>query len=88
MVAAIPSLFGIFVYNDLTAIVTKIELTGTEKLFTLLMKWFVSFIYEGICFPRAGDGDQRISKFLMCYTQLNFITGLPGLFGLWIFGEM
>ena len=60
-------------YNDLTAIVTKIELTGTEKLFTLLMKWFVSFIYEGICFPRAGDGDQRISKFLMCYTQLNFI---------------
>ena len=33
------SLFVILVwYNDLTSIVTKIELTGTEKLFTLLMK--------------------------------------------------
>ena len=33
------SLFGILVwYNDLTSIVTKIELIGTEKLFTLLVK--------------------------------------------------
>ena len=23
--------------------------------------------------PRAGDGDQRISKFLMCDTQLNLL---------------
>ena len=44
-VAAISSLFGILVYNDLTSIVTKIEFTGAEKLFTLSMKWFVSFIY-------------------------------------------
>ena len=45
-VAFIPflSLFGIIVYNDLTSIsmVTKIEFTGTEKLFTLLIKLFVS----------------------------------------------
>ena len=38
MVAAIPSLFGILVYNDFASIATKIQLTGTEKLFTLLMK--------------------------------------------------
>ena len=38
LVAAIPSLFGILVYNNLTSIVTKIELTGKEKLFTLLIK--------------------------------------------------
>ena len=38
LVAEIPSLFGIFVYNNLTSLVTKIELTGTEK-FTLLMKF-------------------------------------------------
>ena len=63
------SLFGILVwYNDLTSIVTKIELTGTEKLFTLLMKSFVSFIHEG-----NGDGDKRISKFLMCDTQLDLL---------------
>ena len=34
-------------YNDLTSMVTKIKLTGTQKLFTLLMKWF----------EMAGDGD-------------------------------
>ena len=50
MVAAIPSLFGILVHNDLTFIVTKTELTGTEKLFTLLFKWFVTFIFERIDF--------------------------------------
>ena len=38
LVAAIPSLFGILVYNDLTSIVSKSKLTETEKLFTLLMK--------------------------------------------------
>ena len=50
LVAAIPSMFGILAYNDLMSIVTKIEFTGTEKLFTLLMKGFLSFIYKGICF--------------------------------------
>ena len=44
-----PSLFGIPAYNGLMSIVTKIEFTGTEKLLTLLMKRFVSFIIEGIC---------------------------------------
>ena len=43
-------LFGTLGYNDLKFIVTTIELAGTEKLFTLLMKRFVSFIYEGISF--------------------------------------
>ena len=38
LVATMPSLFGILVYNDLTSIMTKTELTGAEKLFTLLMK--------------------------------------------------
>ena len=47
--AATPSLFCILVYNDPTSIVTKTDLTGTEKLSTFLMKLFVSFIYEGIC---------------------------------------
>ena len=34
LVVAIPLLFGIPAYNDPMSIVTKIELTGTEKLFT------------------------------------------------------
>ena len=66
----VASLFGILVYNDLTSIVTKIELTGTEKLFTLLMKLFVSFIYEGICFTTGwkwGSTNFEIS----CYVTLN-----------------
>ena len=67
----IPSLFGIILYN-LTSIVTKTELTGTDKLFTLLLKWFVSFIYGKIWFAMGRrDGDQQISIFLMYDTQLN-----------------
>ena len=34
LVVAVPLLFGIPAYNDPMSIVTKIELTGTEKLFT------------------------------------------------------
>ena len=65
-----PSLFGIPAYNGLMSIVTKIELTGTEKLFTLLMKLFVSFIYEGIGFTTGwkwGSTNFEIS----CYVTLN-----------------
>ena len=53
LVAAIPSLFGTLVYNDFTLIVTKIKFIGTEKLFTLLMKLFGSFLYEEISFTMA-----------------------------------
>ena len=38
LVTAIPLVFAVVVYNDLTPIMIKTELTGTEKLFALLMK--------------------------------------------------
>ena len=66
------SLFGMLVYNGLTSIVTKIELAGTEKLFTLFMKNDLHLLYiKEFVLPQAENSDQRISKFLMCDNQLN-----------------
>ena len=39
--AAILLFFVVFMYNDLSSIATKTELTGTETLFTVFMKLFV-----------------------------------------------
>ena len=65
---------------------TKIELTGTEKLFTLLMKLFVSFMYEGICFITGWRWWSTNLEISDVWHSIEFIIGLPGLFGLWIFG--
>ena len=50
---------------------TKIEFTGTEKLFALLMKFFVCFTYDKFVLQLVEDGDRRIAKFVACDTQLN-----------------
>ena len=88
MVVATSSLFAILVYNDFTSIVTKIELTGIEKLFALLIKWFVSFIYEEICFTKGWRWWSTNLEISDMSHPGEFITGLSGLFGLWIFSEM
>ena len=88
LVAAIPWLFGILVYNDFTSIVTKTELIETKKLFTLMMKWFVSFIFEGICFTTGWRWWWTNLEISDVRHTIEFITGLPGLLGLRIFDEM
>ena len=53
LTAAIPSLFGMFVYEAFTSMVTKNEFSGTLKLFILFTKSFASLIYDGISFTRG-----------------------------------
>ena len=48
LTAAIPSLFGMFVYEAFTSMVTKNEFSRTLKLFILFTKSFVSLIYDEI----------------------------------------
>ena len=81
-------LFGITVFNDLTfiSIVTKIEFAGAEKLYTLLMKLFVSLIYEGTCFTTRWRWWSMNRKIFDVWHWVEFINGLPGLFYLWFFG--
>ena len=79
LVTAIPSVFAVLVYNDLTPIMIKTELTGTEKLFALLMKWFVCFIYI-VCTPlsvrvRGWDGGWGVVEPPTKFSERGVLTG-------------
>ena len=75
------SFSSIVVHNDLTFIVTKIKLSGTEVLFTLLVKWFVSFTYEEISFTTGWVWWSTNLEISDVWHSIEFITGLQGLFG-------
>ena len=51
--AAMPSLFGMFVYKAFTSMVTKNNFSGILKLLILFTKLLVSLIYDGIYFAKG-----------------------------------
>ena len=59
---------------------TKIESTGTEKLFALLMKGFVSFIYEGMFYATGWRWWWTNLEISDVWHLTEFITCLQGLF--------
>ena len=61
LVARTPSSFGIFVYKDLTSIVTRIvfESSLSEQVLSLFKKSLVSLTYDLV----GDDNNQQMQKF-------------------------
>ena len=88
--ASIPSSLGMFVYNDLTSMVTRIRVsfgsTGRASIF--FTKSVVSLTYDSSSLLNGCKWWSTYPEIFSVWQLTELTTGRPGLSFLWIFGNI